>query len=86
MRASTVILVALGAAVIGRWTTNGKFQPKDILAGAFVLTVITLADNGKAAPVAKGFAWLFLAAVMLGKSSPLQGLSNAINKPAAVKK
>ena len=85
VRASTVILVALGAAVIGRWTTNGKFQPKDILAGAFVLFVITVADNGKMAPVAKGFAWLFLAAVLLGKSSPLQGLSKAISTPTPVK-
>lgn len=80
MNASTVMMVAILSAVIGRWAHN---QPtgsiKTVVEAAFALIVITLLDQGKTEPIAKGFAWLFLAAVLLSNNSPLTGIAKVIN-------
>lgn len=76
MRASTVMLTAVVAAVIGRWAHNKKAaDPKTIVEAVFAVLVIAFLDQGKTEPIARGFAWLFLAAVMLGKDSPITVLT-----------
>ena len=62
MRASTIMLVAVLLYVVHRWATNKKaVDPKTVVEAAFALLVIALLDQGETEPVAKGFAWLFLA-------------------------
>lgn len=81
MSASTVMFVAVLAAVVGRWSHN---QPtgsvKTVVESAFAIIVIALLDQGRTEPVAKGFAWLFLAAVLLSPNSPLTGIAKVVNK------
>jgi hypothetical protein len=78
MKASTVMLIAMGALVLGRWANNKTaVDVKTVVEGAFAIIVIGLLDQGKTETIAKGFAWLFLAAVLLGKDSPLTGIAKA---------
>lgn len=96
MRASTIMLVAVVSAVIGRWAHNKKAADgKTVVEATFAVLVIAFLDQGKTEPIAKGFAWLFLAAVLLGKDSPIsilsaplataagKGLAGAIPAPGA---
>lgn len=76
MRASTIMLVAFGVGIIGRWAHNQKVTGGTVVRAVFAILVIAALDTGKTEPVAKGLASLFLAAVLLGKNSPL----NAIQK------
>ena len=63
MRASTIMLVAVLLYVVHRWATNKKaVDPKTVVEAAFAILVIALLDQGETEPVARGFAWLFLAA------------------------
>jgi len=81
MDASTVMIVAIMAAVIGRWSHN---QPtasvKTVVEAVFAVLVVALLDHGPVEPIAKGFAWLFLAAVLLSNNSPLTGIAKVINQ------
>jgi hypothetical protein len=62
MRASTIMLVAVLLYVVHRWAANKKaVDPKTVVEACFALLVIALLDQGETEPVAKGFAWLFLA-------------------------
>jgi hypothetical protein len=74
--ATTVFAVAWGALVLSHWA-NGKpaVSVKQLLEMAFALVVVTLLDQGETEPVAKGFAWLFLAAVLLRNDSILTALA-----------
>lgn len=76
MSATVVFAVAWGALVLGHWAHN---QPatsvKQVLEMTFALIVIALLDQGETEPVAKGFAWLFLAAVLLRSDSILTALA-----------
>ncbi len=76
MRASIIMLVAFGVGIIGRWAHNQKVTGGTVIRAVFAILVIAALDTGKTEPVAKGLASLFLAAVLLGKNSPL----NAIQK------
>ena len=63
MRASTIMLVAVLLYMVHRWATNKKaVDPKTVVEAAFAVLVIALLDQGETEPVARGFAWLFLAA------------------------
>lgn len=63
MRASSVMLLAVALYVIHRWATNKKaIDPKTLVESLFAVLVIAFLDQGKTEPIAKGFAWLFLAA------------------------
>lgn len=81
MTATTVMIMAIVLAVIGRWAHN---QPtadvKMVIEAVFALVVIALLDQGVTEPVAKGFAWLFFVAVLLSKNSPITGIATALNK------
>lgn len=86
MNASTVMIVAVLAAVIGRWAHN---QPtasiKVVVEAVFAVLVVAMLDQGRTEPIAKGFAWLFLAAVLLSTNSPLTGIAKVINAQKAGK-
>ena len=76
MNATTVMAIAFGALVLTHWA-NGKpaVTTKLVIEMAFTLIVIALLDQGETEPVAKGFAWLFLAAVLLRNDSILTALA-----------
>ena len=78
MRATTVMLVALGLAVAGRWAHDRRITGREVAGAAFAWLVIALLDNPATAPVAQGFAWLFFVAVALGNNSPITGVSKAV--------
>lgn len=81
MRATTVMLLGIGAALVGRWSHNQPTVPSaaGVVEVTFALIVIAAMDGGKTEPIAKGFAWLFLAAVLLSNNSPLTGIAKAAN-------
>ena len=87
MRATTIILVAAGVFVIGRWSHN---QPAVTLGSVasvfFLLIVIGMLDNGTTESIAKGFAWIILAVAVLSPNSPVLPVTNLVastlnNKP-----
>lgn len=75
MRASTIMLAAICALVLGRWAHNkAAVDGKSVVAGVFVVLAIAFLDQGKTSSIARGFAWLFFAAVILGSDSPLTAI------------
>lgn len=83
MTATNTMLVGIAAGVIGRWAHNEKAVPsaKGLIEVLFALVLISALDTGRTAPIARGFALLFLAAVLLSDNSPLTGL--ALSTPGA---
>lgn len=79
MNATELMGVALLLAVVGRWEHNQATVPsgKAIVEVIFALLVIAFLDQGRTQPLARGFAYIFLAAVLLGSNSPISGLSKA---------
>lgn len=78
MSASTIMMVAVVAAILGRWANNKPVgTAKMVVEVVFAIIVIAFLDQGPSAPVARGFAWLFLTAVLLSNHSILTGLSKA---------
>lgn len=73
--ATVILFIALITGVAGRWA-HGKSLPsgKGLLQIVFALIVITAMDRGETRPIARGFAWLFLAVVLLGPDSPITAL------------
>lgn len=82
MSATTIMVVAIGAGVLGRWANNEDAvpTPRGVAEVVFALLVISALDSGQTAQIASGFAWLFLAAVLLGKNSPINGIVKITNK------
>lgn len=74
--ATVILFLALMAGLVGRWAHN---KPLPSATGffqiVFALVVITVLDRGNTRPIARGFAYLFLAVVLLGPDSPLQALT-----------
>jgi drug/metabolite transporter (DMT)-like permease len=87
LTASEIMFVAIGAALVGRWANNKStpLGPKQVIEAIFAVLFIGFLDQGKTEPIAKGFAWLFLAAVLLSDYSPLNALSKAENSKTATK-
>lgn len=83
MTATNTMLVAIAAGVIGRWSHNEKAVPsaKGVIEVLFSLILVSALDQGRTAPIARGFALLFLAAVLLSDNSPLTGA--ALSVPGA---
>lgn len=81
--------IAIVGGIVGRWAHNKPTVPsgKAIVEIMFALVVIAALDQGNTADVAKGFAWLFLAGVLLSNSSPLTGIAKTVTaKPKKGKK
>lgn len=76
MSATVVFALAWASLILGHWANNQPtINVKQIIEMAFALIVISLLDQGETEPVAKGFAWLFLAAVLLRSDSILTALA-----------
>jgi hypothetical protein len=85
MSATTVMAIAIVGGLVGRWSHNQKTIPSagGLVEIAFAVVVIAALDQGSTAEIARGFAWLFLAAVLLSDNSPLTGIAQSVNgKPA----
>lgn len=82
MRASSIMIFAVAAAIIGRWANNKStpIDAKAVIETVFAIIVVALLDQGQTEGIAKGFAWLFLAAVLLSNNSPLTGIAKATSK------
>lgn len=85
MSATTTMVVAIGAGVVGRWANNQKAIPDaaQVIEVLFALVLIAALDQGRTQGIARGFSYLFLAAVLLSNNSPLTGLARATNSKAA---
>ena len=88
MSATKVMITAMLLGVVGRWANNKKAvpDPKGLLEVLFALGLIAFLDNGRTEPVAKGFAWMFFAGVMLSDCSPITGLARVQNASASAPK
>jgi hypothetical protein len=83
VRASTIMLVAVLLYLVHRWATNQKTaDPKVVVEAAFAILVIALLDQGETEPVAKGFAWLFLAGAAYVALPALNTVTQAKGKKA----
>lgn len=79
------MLIAIGLLVLTHWANNEPtVNPKMVIELVFALLIIAMLDQGRTEPIAKGFAWLFLAAVALSSKS-LLGALNKINPPTTGK-
>lgn len=80
MSATTVTAIAIVGGLVGRWSHNQKAIPSagGLVQIAFAVVVISALDAGDTQQIAKGFAWLLLAAVLLSDNSPLTGLSKSL--------
>lgn len=76
------MLLAIGALILAHWANNEPtVNVKMVIELTFALIVIAALDQGQTEPVAKGFAWLFLVAVLLSNKSVLTGLGKAGTAP-----
>ncbi len=80
MSATTVMAIAIVGGIVGRWAHNKKAVPSaaTIVKILFAVVVVAALDQGNTATVARGFAWLFLAGVLLSNSSPLTGIAKSV--------
>lgn len=84
MRASHVVMVAIGVFVLGRWAHNKPAITIGTVASAFILVVtIGLLDNGATEEIAKGFAWIILAVAILSPNSPIGPVGNLVGSKLA---
>lgn len=80
MNASTLMLLAIGASLIGSWAHNKKVTIKGGVEALFAVVVVAALDHGETEVIAQGISGLFLVAVLLGSNSPLDGIVKVINK------
>ncbi len=78
MSATTVMLIAFGALILGHWANNEPtISARVLVEMTFAILFIAFLENTAAAPVAQGLAWIFLIATLLSNKSILTGLSKA---------
>lgn len=76
MKGTTIMIVAWGLLIVGHWSHNEPtLSINQIVEMVIAILIISFMEGTEAEPVAKGLAWLFLAAVLLSKNSPLNALS-----------
>ena len=77
MSATTVMLIAFGALILGHWANNEPtLSVKVVIEMAFaVLFIAVLEGIPSTQPIAQGLAWIFLAATLLSNKSILTGLA-----------
>ena len=82
MSAVSVMFLAIFSGVLGRWAHNKDAVPSatGVAEIVFALLVIAALDQGKTQDIARGFAWLFLVASLLGENSPITGLAKLENR------
>jgi hypothetical protein len=76
------MITAIFAGVLGRWAHNKPAVPEatGVVEVVFALLVISALDAGRTQDIARGFAWLYLTAVLLGNDSPITGLATLENR------
>jgi hypothetical protein len=81
MKATTVMAIAVVGGVVGRLSHGQKIvaSAAGVVEVVFAAVVISALDQGRTASIARGFAWLFLAAVLLSDNSPLTGIAKLVN-------
>lgn len=81
MGATTVMAIAIVGGLVGRWSHNQKAIPSagGLVQITFAVIVIAALDAGNTQDIARGFAWLFLAGVLLSNNSPLTGIAKSVN-------
>lgn len=88
MSATTVMLIAFGALIATHWA-NGEptLSLKALIEMVFAILFIAFLDSMEnTEPIAKGFAWLFLAAVLLRNDSILTALAKRTGTGTAAPK
>lgn len=85
MTATTVMAIAIVGGLVGRWSHNQKAIPSagGLVQIVFAVIVIAALDQGSTQDIARGFAWLFLAGVLLSNNSPLTGIAKSVNAKKA---
>ena len=88
MSGVSVMMLAIALGVVGRWANNKDAVPSGtgVLEIIFALLVIAALDQGRTRPLARGFAWLFLMSVLLGTTSPINGLAKLESKSTGLGK
>lgn len=81
MSGTTLMAIGIVSGLVGRWAHNKPAipGPAGIVKVAFAVVVIAALDQGKTQDIARGFAWLFLAAILLSDNSPLTGIAKVTN-------
>ena len=87
MSATQIFLIAIAAGVVGRWAHNEKAVPSvgQTISVVFSLILIAAIDQGRTQNIARGFALLFLVAVLLSDNSPLTGLAKSTGATSTAK-
>ena len=77
MSATTVMLIAFALLIVTHWANSKPtLNVKTVIEMTFAVLFVAFLDSSAATqPIAKGFAWLFLAAVLLRNDSILTGLA-----------
>jgi hypothetical protein len=75
--ATTVMLIAFGALILGHWANNEPtLSVKVVIEMAFAILFIAFLESiPSTQPIAIGLAWIFLAATLLSSKSILTGLA-----------
>lgn len=81
MSGTTVMAIAIVGGIVGRWAHNRPAVPSASAVAKILFAVVVIAalDQGATQPVARGFAWIFLASVLLSNASPLTGVALTVN-------
>lgn len=74
--------IGIVSGLVGRWAHNRPTIPSvgGVVQIVFAVVVIAALDQGATQQVARGFAWLFLAGILLSNNSPLTGIAKATAK------
>ena len=84
MRASFLILIAIGLLIIGKWAHGKKaVTVSGVAAAVFVWLVIAFLDGGKTQQAALYLAWIILAVAILNPDSPVTAIAGLINRSAS---
>lgn len=77
MSATTIMLIAFGALILGHWANSEPtLSVKTLVEMLFAILLIAFLEGiPSLAGIASGLAWLFLAAVLLSNKSILTGLA-----------
>lgn len=77
MSATTVMLIAWGALIATHWANSEPtLNVRQVIEMVVAILLIAFLDsNPDTEPIAKGLAWLFLAAVLLSNKSVLTALA-----------
>jgi hypothetical protein len=77
MTGTSVMLIAFALLILTHWANNeATLSVKVVIEMAVAILFIAFLDgNQNTEPIAKGFAWLFLAVVLLSNKSVLTSLA-----------